>query len=337
MSDEPLGEGGRPLMRSELGRGECGCPDLGDGWEYWAGDEEVEELLAEEANLEGQARITALFDRSHIDRASGRYTGGIRLGHSSRADGGPRPSHKPCKRCGEPIPVSANRLYCGPDCRYGFAHRIPCIGCGRVFYRRRPNKRYCTFRCWVSHGDPASHLGRLRGVPPNDPVRGDEWRHREWRHRECKHCGSPFSATAPQQRYCSHRCRRRAHASGGRPSAPRVALVCAGCGKSFERPCYPSCTPPSQPYCNRACYNANRPKSSLEGRKGGGSGGKSNSWPTARPEQLQGTRCCLVCSRDFTPYYITQVCCDIVCLTRHETAKVREQVERVRAQRCPRR
>lgn len=72
---------------------------------------------------------------------------------------------------------------------------------------------------------------------------------RNWRDgRFCKHCRKPYRRTAPHQKYCSHRCRSRAHR---RRHRVRV-LRCEGC--RCEYLVHQAGSPgPRSKYCSQPC------------------------------------------------------------------------------------
>jgi hypothetical protein len=186
----------------------------------------------------------------------------------------------------------------------------------------RPGQQYCSFPCWAEHGDPASHFGGLKGVGPADPVRGG------YGDRDCLRCGERFEARMPRQVYCGRGCWKQSHRPRGCEQVVTktpTTLTCTGCNRQFGRLIYHTSSATGSPYCSAACFAANRPrKRSYKKERGIG-----------KPVPgLAESLACLVCQGSFQPYHLKQVCCGVVCLARHEAAKIREQVERVQRERC---
>jgi predicted nucleic acid-binding Zn ribbon protein len=69
---------------------------------------------------------------------------------------------------------------------------LQCSECSAPFQAKRPDKRYCSFRC-------QSRAGRLRRLEQTDVTKAG---------RDCGMCGTHFDIIPPNsnQRYCSEKC-----------------------------------------------------------------------------------------------------------------------------------
>src|ERR1035438_9566857 len=76
------------------------------------------------------------------------------------------------------------------------AYDLFCCSCGAQFSAKRPDKRYCSFKC-------QSRVGRLRRHEQTDITRSG---------RDCRICGKHFDIVLPasNRRYCSEECAREA-------------------------------------------------------------------------------------------------------------------------------
>lgn len=108
-------------------------PLISPAWEYWVGDPEIEELLAE------AARPARAFD---LLGDEGRYDSpGLRFGS------GGRPDAFAGRLAPEPPPP-------GPRDDARVRGKGRCRGCGAAFTKRRPEQRYCTRACSPRPGRP---------------------------------------------------------------------------------------------------------------------------------------------------------------------------------------
>jgi hypothetical protein len=274
-----------------LGKGECGCPNLDSGWEYFVpADGELAEVLEDASRLEGQARIRSLLDSSNLDRATGKYGGGYRFGHSKLASGGG-----------------------GGDA--GHERPTRCKGCGQTFAAPKPQSRYCSRGCFA---DKVLRVGRKsRLTTDHDLVGRLLGLHRQ---------GFTIHVISRELGVSWPTVKRWMRELGLRPArkSPAAYRPCRRCGK-VSRSRNPR-------HCCRACKmaGAHRPQQTREGDR---PRPDPNGAAWNRPHLPTG-KTCLVCGGAFEPYYYTQVCCGVVCLARHEAARIREQVERVQRERC---
>ena len=76
----------------------------------------------------------------------------------------------------------------------GIMYDLSCSDCGEVFTSKRPDKRYCSYRC-------QSRVGRRRRGEQSDITKAG---------RDCPQCGNHFDIAPPStnQRYCSENCSR---------------------------------------------------------------------------------------------------------------------------------
>ena len=144
---------------------------------------------------------------------------------------------KICEGCGGTFPwrPTWNR-YCSRACAWahgsGNPQRRPdtdCAKCGRLFHRRNPHQRYCSYGCRPG-------LGRPRSAP--DHI--------------CAHCGRIFRPKYGRKgkraiRYCARGCYFAAKA------AARVR-ICPRCGKSFTQ-----AAQAPRKYCSRNCARFAKP------------------------------------------------------------------------------
>lgn len=133
-----------------------------------------------------------------------------------------------CSRCGEAIPADAevhvgrHRVVSCAACamaRYArwpawATTRITCSTCGRavVVYDRRMARRYCSAAC--SAVAEAARVARL-----NAAVSARRAEARAARKATCAGCGSTFTPTRADARYCSGACRVAAHRARRDPRA----------------------------------------------------------------------------------------------------------------------
>lgn len=304
-----------------LGKGECGCPDLDDGWEYWTGDPEVEEVLYRDVvgYRSDRQRMTELLDRSNHIPGTRQYSGGYQFG---RLSVGPRRRR--------------SRLTADPE----LEARIREMWAAGVPIREMAaavRAKFKTLSSWVRRmGLPKRKRGRKRGwracLVSSDAGAGV---------KICRTCCRIYEAVRHDQRYCCKGCysvanRRAARVRNNREASrqsPYTPLgpvemrgVCKTCGCSFPA----GWRRGEASYCTRDCFHrayrlSNQP-SGWEQR---------NALDRVLADRVAAGRpVCRVCSRQFEPYYATQVCCGVTCLSRHEAAKIREQVDRVQRERC---
>ena len=83
------------------------------------------------------------------------------------------------------------------------SYKLFCECCGRLFYARRRDAKYCGRRC---------------GIQANMKAR--QVRREEARQKTCNRCGVAFSARRSDALFCSGTCRQAAHRQNERRSAP---------------------------------------------------------------------------------------------------------------------
>lgn len=69
-------------------------------------------------------------------------------------------------------------------------HRIACVVCGTLVYRRWPGARYCSYRCRAQ-----AYVARRK------------LRREQARRKQCAHCGNAFIASRNDAKFCSSSCR----------------------------------------------------------------------------------------------------------------------------------
>jgi len=92
---------------------------------------------------------------------------------------------RPSRECQDILSETFARY--GPG--YG-SYQITCEVCGKVFYRRMPTAKYCSYRCTTS-----AYVARRKV------------RREQARQKQCEGCGEPFTAKRRDARFCSNRCR----------------------------------------------------------------------------------------------------------------------------------
>lgn len=92
---------------------------------------------------------------------------------------------KPARECQESLAEDYAKGYYRPGC-----YQVNCFLCGKVFYARRPEARYCSYRCTND-----ANIARRRD------------RRKQARNKYCAYCKKAFTAKRRDAKYCSPACR----------------------------------------------------------------------------------------------------------------------------------
>ena len=174
-----------------------------------------------------------------------------------------------CSQCGKEFTrpqriKSGVRPFCSIACSHDAAKvrkEIPCEFCGKMFYPRHKDRRFCSNDCYLASKKPVMVIktcpvcGKTfetnASVAHRYTVCSRKCRTINTKYVPCERCGKVFRASQGSERhFCSEKCRR-----------PPVSAVCETCGKKFR------ITPSNinkRRYCSFHCYRSSTARSSIE-------------------------------------------------------------------------